>query len=261
MNDLAANASALRQPAVCVIIGRAGSKGVPGKNTRLIAGKPCAAWSIDAAMAARASGHIGLVAVSSDDPALLAMARECGCEAIERPAELASDRARVDDAMRHAIEALDARHAWMRDAGDRLPIVMLYANVPVRPKGCIAAAVERLRQTGADSVQTYQPVGKMHPWWMVRVDEASGAVAPWEGEVLFHGVFRRQDLPPALVPDGAVAAVTRRALFGRIAGVAPGPHAFFGADRRGVVNPEGSVVDIDSPIDAIVADAMLRGVT
>lgn len=267
----APGASGVRSPAVCVILGRAGSKGVPGKNTREIAGRACVAWTIEAAMEARASGHVGLVAVSSDDPAMLRTARESGCEAIERPAELASDRARVDDAMRHAVETLDIRmasetafahaHEWLRDAGDSLPIVMLYANVPVRPRGCIAAAIERLWQTKADSVQTYQPVGKMHPWWMVRVDGDTGEVAPWEGDVLFHGVFRRQDLPGALVPDGAVAVMTRRALFNRVANVAPGPHAFFGRDRRGVVNPEGSVVDIDSPIDVMVADAILRGAT
>lgn len=259
-----------RPPAVCVILGRAGSKGVPGKNTREIAGKPCAAWSIEAALAARVTGHVGLVAVSSDDGVLMDLARRSGCEEIERPADLASDRAQVDDALRHAVEAIDARaagggawareHAWVRNAGDDLAIVMLYANVPVRPAGCIAAAIQRMWETGADSVQTYQPVGKMHPWWMVRVDEGTGVVAPWEGDVLFHGVFRRQDLPGALVPDGAVAVMTRRALFHRVPGVQPGPHAFLGRDRRGVVNPEGSVVDIDSPIDAIVADAMLRGV-
>lgn len=251
-------------PGVCVILGRAGSKGVPGKNMRDIAGKPCAAWTIEAAKAAIQTGHVGLIAVSSDDPALLRLAYDMGCETINRPSGLATDTARVDDALRHAVETMDASGredlAGVREAGDDLPIVMLYANVPVRPKGCIARVMERMWQTRADSVQTYQPVGKMHPWWMVRVDEDSGTVAPWDGEVLYHGVFRRQDLPRALVPDGAAAAVTRRALFGRVEGVAPGPHAFFGRDRRGVVNPEGSVVDIDAPIDVVVADALLRGV-
>ena len=70
-------------------------------------------------------------------------------------------------------------------------------------------------------------------------------------------MFRRQDLPEAYVPDGGVLVVSRAALFGEIPGVKPGPHAFFGADRRGVINPTGSVVDIDSPIDAIVADVVL----
>jgi CMP-N-acetylneuraminic acid synthetase len=75
--------------------------------------------------------------------------------------------------------------------------------------------------------------------------------------VLNHGVYRRQDLPPVYVPDGGVLVVTRRALFGGVAGAAPGPHAFLGADRRGVLNKEGDVVDIDSRIDVMVAEAML----
>jgi CMP-N-acetylneuraminic acid synthetase len=106
-------------------------------------------------------------------------------------------------------------------------------------------------------VQSYSPVGKHHPWWTARVSE-DGSVAPWEGEVLNHGVFRRQDLPGAHVPDGGVLAVTRRALFLDVPGVEPGPHAFFGRDRRGVLTGEGEVVDIDSRIDLLVADALLR---
>ena len=50
---------------------------------------------------------------------------------------------------------------------------------------------------------------------------------------------------------------TRAALMLQIDGVPEGPHAFFGRDRRGVVHPEGSVVDIDGEIDAIVAEAVL----
>jgi CMP-N-acetylneuraminic acid synthetase len=75
---------------------------------------------------------------------------------------------------------------------------------------------------------------------------------------MFHGCFRRQDLPAAHVPDGAITVMTKRALFGEIEGVAAGPHAFLGRDRRGVINPEGSVVDIDTRLDLRVADAILN---
>ena len=135
--------------------------------------------------------------------------------------------------------------------------MILYANVPVRPLGLIDRAVRRMVETGCDSVQSYAAVGKMHPWWTARVDAADGTVAPWEGDVLNHGVYRRQELPPAFVPDGGVLVVSRRALFGEIAGVQAGPHACFGLDRRGVVTGDGEVVDIDSRIDAIVAEAVL----
>jgi CMP-N,N'-diacetyllegionaminic acid synthase len=229
-----------------VILARAGSKGVPGKNVATVGGRPCIAWTIDAARQART---VNAVAVSSDDPRALAIARDMGVGTIMRPQELATDTARVDDAARHAVEM----------AGGADIIVVLYANVPVRPDGLIDRAVDLLRETGADSVQSYTPVGKYHPWWTARLN-GQGEVVPWEGEVLNHNVFRRQDLPLAVVPDGGVLAVTRRALFLEIPGVAPGPHAFFGLDRRGVLNPEGSVVDIDSRVDLLVADALLKDV-
>ena len=165
-----------------------------------------------------------------------------------RPHELASDTARVDDAARHAVEIIG------RDFGI---VVVLYANVPVRPEGLIDKAVTLLIDSGADSVQSYAPVGKHHPWWTARLN-GQGEVTPWEGEILNHNVFRRQDLPLAVIPDGGVLAVTRRALLLELSGVQPGPHAFFGADRRGIMNAEGAVVDIDSKLDLVVADTLLR---
>lgn len=234
--------------AAAIILARGGSKGVPGKNIALVAGRPCIAWTIDAAQAAET---VARVAVSTDDPNIAAAARGCGADVIERPPELASDTARVDDAARHAARAL----------GHAGPYVILYANVPVRPRGLIDEAVRMLTSAGCDSVQSYAPVGKHHPWWTARLDRESGRVGPWEGEVLNHGVYRRQDLPPAHIPDGGVIAVTRAALMLELPGAGAGPHAFFGLDRRGIVNPdgpEGMVVDIDSPIDLLVANAVLR---
>lgn len=184
---------------------------------------------------------------------MLALARGLGAIAIERPPALASDAARVDDAARHAVAMLDSMGPPLAGAGN---FVLLYANVPVRPLDCIDRAVRTLEATGCDSVQSYQGVGKHHPWWTARV-AADGTISPWEGDVLNHGVFRRQDLPPAFIPDGAVIALSRFALLLEIPDVPGGPHAFFGFDRRGIINPEGSVVDIDSRMDMLVAEAML----
>ncbi len=236
---------------LALILGRAGSKGGPGKNSRPIAGRPCIHWTLDDVLEARRSGVIDRAVLSSDSTELQKSALEAGLDVVARPPELATDDASIDDAARHAVRSL----------GEPLPdaVVILYANVPVRPRGLIARAVNLLRASGADSAQSYSPVGKHHPWWTAVVDPDSGAVKPWQGSVLNHGVFRRQDLPPAHVPDGGVLAVTRRALFLEIAGVASGPHAFFGADRRGIINPEGAVVDIDSETDLLVAEAILAG--
>lgn len=232
---------------MAIVLGRAGSKGVPGKNMARVGGRPCAAWTIEHALR---SSSIGRVVVSSDSAELRALSTEMGAEAIERPAELAHDRATIDDAARHAARALGI--------GPSMRIVILYANVPVRPADLTDRAMGLLAESGCDSVQSYAPVGKHHPWWTARVD-ASGRVGPWEGEVLNHGVFRRQDLPPAYIPDGGVIALTVRALMLEVPGVEAGPHAFFGANRRGVINPEGAVIDIDAPTDLLVADALLQG--
>ncbi|MCA9305385.1 MAG: acylneuraminate cytidylyltransferase family protein [Phycisphaerales bacterium] len=229
---------------LAIILGRGGSKGVPGKNMREIAGRPCAAWTVDHALRA---ALVSRVIVSTDCPRLSTLALSMGVDVVARPAALASDTATVDDAARHALGEVG------EDFGC---VVILYANVPVRPDGLVDRAIELLSRTGCDSVQSYAPVGKHHPWWTARVDD-DGHVRPWEGDVLNHGVYRRQDLPAAFIPDGGVIAVTARALRMEIGGVGAGPHAFFGKDRRGVVNPEGSVIDIDSEVDLRVADSVL----
>ncbi len=240
--------------AVAVILGRGGSKGLPRKNVLPVAGRPCVAWTIEAAQHA---ASVVEVVVSSDDAEVLALARAAGAGVVERPAELASDTATVDDAARHAVRAIERAAGGPMAA--RRPVVILYANVPVRPHDLIDRAAEMLAEYEADSVQSYAPVGKHHPWWTARVDAATGAVRPWEGGVLNHGVFRRQDLPRAYVPDGGVIVVTRESLMLEVPGVRPGPHAFFGRDdrRRGVINPEGAVVDVDTRVDLLVAGALL----
>ncbi|MFG0283071.1 MAG: cytidylyltransferase domain-containing protein [Phycisphaerales bacterium JB039] len=236
--------------ALAIILGRAGSKGLPGKNTAAVAGRPCALWTIDAALEA---GSVGRIGVSTDDPALQDLGAAAGVDIWPRPAPLASDTATIDDAARHALTCAEEDSPLAPD----YPIVLLYANVPVRPPDLIDRALALLTETGADSVQSFAPVGKFHPWWTARVGP-DGRLAPWEGRQLFAGVYRRQQLPPAYVPDGGVIAVTRRALRLEIDDVAPGPHAFLGRDRRAVITEPGEVIDIDTPIDLLVADATLR---
>ncbi len=229
--------------ALAIILARGGSKGLPKKNTTLVAGRPCVAWTIEAAQRAET---VGTVVVSSDCEEILTLASAERARVHHRSPGLSSDTATIDDA---------ARAAATHYEGDT--IVILYGNVPVRPDDLIDRAVRMLVESGADSVQSYAPVGKHHPWWTARVGE-DGMVMPWEGGVLNHGVFRRQDLPPAYVPDGGVIALTRRALFLEIPGVQDGPHAFFGRERRGVLTGEGDVIDIDTRVDLLVADAILR---
>jgi CMP-N,N'-diacetyllegionaminic acid synthase len=231
------------QPQLCervlaVVIGRAGSKGLPRKNALPVAGVPMIARSI---RFARASTCVDRTIVSTDGDEIAAIARSEGVEVFLRPHEISNDTATVDAA---------ARHAVLASASLAEIILVLYGNVPVRPDDLADRAVALLRSSRADSVQSYYRVGKTHPYWMSRLD-AEGRVA----QFIENKIYRRQELPPLFMPDGGVIAVRRESLFDVREGE---PHAFFGRDRRGIETREGDVIDVDSALDLAVAEAILR---
>jgi len=242
---------------LAVILARGGSKGVPGKNIAPLAGKPCLQWTIEQARSARC---IDEIVVSTDSSAIAAIAQENGVLIHHRSAALASDTTRVDDALRDAVGWFDQ---WQATHHPGTPgasiVVMLYGNVPIRPDDLIDRAFDRLIETGCDSVQSYVNTGKYHPLWQVQLDD-DASVRPWQGTRLFGGIYRRQELPEALVPDGGVVVLRRDALFLTHLPDArtPTPHSFLGRDHRGVVTQPGQVVDIDSPIDLVVARTLLE---
>lgn len=229
---------------LCVILGRAGSKGLPGKNVAVLAGRPLVSHTIEQAMASRL---VDRVVVSTDGAEIAAAARAMGVEVVMRPAELATDTATVDGAARHAVEEIERRHGERYDA-----VVILYANVPIRPSGLIDRAIEKLTATRGHSVQSVCPVGKLHPYWMRRLTGPNGDVLePYQA----NDVYRRQDLPAVYQLDGGIIAVRRESLFIVEDGK---PHAFLGRDRRAVVTDAGSVVDIDDAKDLAVARALVE---
>ncbi len=241
---------------LAVVIGRAGSRGLPGKNSIELAGRPMVCHSIETALSAVS---VDRVVVSTDGEAIAAAAEAMSVPVVLRPPKLASDTASVGAAVRHAVADV-----WGETGGDSRGdsggnsggggggiIVVLYANVPVRPPGLIDRAVKLLVRTGADSVQSYACVGRHHPHWMVALGE-DDRVTP----LVENTIDRRQDLPRLFIPDGGVIAITRSSLMS--ADPDGAPHAFLGADRRGLKNLPGEVIDVDTAHDLAVAEAMLR---
>ena len=225
-----------------IIPARAGSRGVPGKNVRDLLGRAVISYSIEAA---RAATRLGRVVVSSDDPAVGRVCRECGVDFLERPSDLAGDTARIDDVMRQVCGVLEEREGYRPGA-----VALLYANVPVRAEGIIDRVIEKLVESGCDSVQTIAPVGKYHPFWLYRM----------EGDKIEkyvdNKIYRRQELPAVYAIDSAVGLVRYEVLMA--AAGSSDPHAFWGADRRALVQEAHETVDIDSPRDFYVAEAILR---
>ena len=226
-----------------VIIARAGSRGLPGKCVRDLLGRPVITYTFDHA---RASELLTDLVLTTDSEPAKALAQDVGIEVVDRPAHLATDTATVDSAARHAVETWESRHKRRIDA-----VGLRYGNIPVRADGLIDRAIDHLQRSGADSVRSIAPVTKQHPDWVHRLED--------DRMIQFrpNSIYRRQDLEPLYYHDGAVAVVTREALFGALE--APDDHqSFLGEDRRGLVVGSEDSVDIDSPIDLYLAEAILR---
>jgi len=229
--------------ALGVILAREGSKGLPKKCVRALLGRPVITYTFDHV---RESRLLSAAVLTTDCAEAKTLATDAGLDVIDRPTELATDTATVDSAARHAVEQWERKHRARVDI-----VVLLYGNIPVRPGGIVDRAIEKLVSTGADSVRSVAAVTKQHPDWLHRLDGDRMA------QLRSNSIYRRQDLEPLYYHDGAVAAVTRDALFGALE--TPDDHqAFLGRDRRALIYRADQSLDIDEPIDLHVADALLR---
>ena len=229
--------------ALGVILARAGSRGLPDKCVRPLLGRPLIEYTVDHALA---SQRLTACVLTTDSKPAQELAAERGIEVIERPPELAGDTATVDAAARHAV------HAWERQHRRNVDVIaLLYGNIPVRAAGVIDRALEHLEQTGASSVRTVVPVGRHHPDSTHRLE--GDRLVPFRA----NSIYRRQDLDPLYYHDGAVVAVTRQALFDALK-TPDDAHAFFGDDRRAIVQAQQDAVDVDEAFDLRVAEAVLR---
>lgn len=141
---------------LAVIPARSGSKGLPGKNIRPLAGKPLLAWSIEAALDC---SYIDKTIVSSDCPEICHIAEHHGAEApFLRPAELASDDAKGIDAILHALD-------WLEGNDEHFDLVLtLQPTSPLRTAEEISLAIEQYAEPQVKAVVSVCQVDH-HPWW------------------------------------------------------------------------------------------------
>jgi CMP-N,N'-diacetyllegionaminic acid synthase len=223
---------------LAIVPARGGSKGVPDKNLRVLAGRTLLDRT---AAAARGSGVIDRMILSTDSEEIAAAGRAAGLELpFMRPSEIAHDDTPMLAVVRHAVDELSRR------GSDLEIIVLLQPTSPLRRPEHIRDAVGLLRSSGADSVVTVVEIPKHHsPDYVMRID--GGVLTPFLPEGA--RVTRRQDARTAYSRDGTVYAFRRRTLerFGSI----------YGENCRPlIINPEDSL-SIDSPADWSAAERIL----
>ena len=187
---------------LAIVPARAGSKGLPGKNIRPLAGKPLLAWPI---AAARASAHVDRVIISTDDPGFADIAVEHGADApFLRPAELASDTAPSIDFILHAVDTLAAEGEVYEF------VVLLEPTSPLTEGSDVDAALRQLVDADADAIVGVSKLEATHPAFAVRKDE-QGAITPY-ASASFGEMPRRQDIEPLFSLDGTLYISTVEAL-------------------------------------------------
>lgn len=216
---------------ICTILARGGSKGVPGKNIRLLAGKPLIAHSVEQA---RACGLFDVIAVSSDDDAILSAGQEAGADmCVVRPPEMASDKAAKLPAIRHCVERVEEA---LGRAGDL--IVDLQPTSPLRLAEDIRGAVDLLETSGADNVITGSPA-KCSPYFNLVEERADGTVGL--SKPTDPPIVRRQDAPRTFDMNGSIYAWRREVLMSDAGLFLPGTRLF--------EMPVERSADIDTELD------------
>jgi len=226
---------------VGVIPARGGSKGLPGKNTKLIRGKPMIGYVIEAALAAK---RLDRVIVSTDADYIADVARDFGAEVIRRPDDIAGDTAPIEESLRHVVRTLRQSEKVETDV-----TVLMQANVPIRPEGTIDAVVDMLLNSNHESVVTVFRVNQ-RPQWMKRVSE--GRISPY----MECKEFRRQNLEPLFLLDGAVMAVRVPTLFATEG--SSGVHVYLGKNVGYFEQDRLYSTDVDSEEDFRLAEIAME---
>ncbi len=224
---------------VALITARGGSRGIPGKNTRLLGGKPLIVWSIEAARQCRS---VARVLVSTDAPAIADIARAAGGEVpFLRPPELARDDSSHLSVVLHALD-------WLRDHEQIAPdyLLLLQPTAPFRTAADLDGAAALARARNADAVVSVCEA-RTHPL-LTKTIQPDGTLEDFIPRTLAYE--RRQDFPPAFMLNGALYLNRSASLRATGTFRPPGTLAY--------VMPAERSVDLDTLADWELAELLLE---
>jgi CMP-N,N'-diacetyllegionaminic acid synthase len=179
---------------LALIPARGGSKGVPGKNIKLLNGKPLLAYTSEVALQ---SAYLAEVILSSDDEQIIETGKKLGITVpFIRPKTLAEDNTPTIDVIIHALEWYLSKNISF-DA-----VCLLQVTSPFRSVAFVDAAIEKFIKSDCDSLVSVLPVPhEYNPHWTFEVnDDGNLKIATGENQI----ISRRQELPKAFHRDGSI---------------------------------------------------------
>lgn len=220
-----------------VVTARGGSKGVPGKNLRPLAGRPLLQWTLDVA---RVVPRLTTVVVTTDAEEIRDLALALGAEApFLRPDELATDDAQQEDAILHAMD-------WYEEHERAYDLVcLLEPTSPFRTARSLDAGFELLAAR-ADADAVFSVTHCDHAHLYCRPLPADGFLREWVPDELRWA--NRQELPVLHRPVSAVV-LSRWSAFRR-------ERSFLHDGTLSVVVDELEAVEIDTELDFLLAEAV-----
>ncbi|MBE7560119.1 acylneuraminate cytidylyltransferase family protein [bacterium] len=229
---------------LAVIPARGGSKGLPRKNLRQLAGRPLLSFTIEAAKNSR----LDRVILSTDSEEIADIGRKYGAEVpFMRPAELARDQSSSLSVLLHALH-------WVRKHDRFFPdvVALLQPTSPLRTAEHINEGLDILSATGARSVIGISPVEEIHPYYMFTL--AADFRLRYIMDV-HPRPMRRQDLPPVYRINGALY-LTRSDYYDLP--LEPDAPVYDATHLVGLPMDAVSSIDINTLVDLEQAEALLR---
>jgi CMP-N,N'-diacetyllegionaminic acid synthase len=219
---------------LAIIPARGGSRGVPRKNIKELAGKPLIAWTIEEA---KKSKYIDRLILSSEDKEIIEIAKSYGCEVpFTRPEELALDETPGIEPVLHAL-----KHVTGYDY-----VVLLQPTSPLRKVQDIDVAIEKSDRTGGIAVVSVTETDKS-PYWMYNLGNNEFMTPIMNYDEIPH---RRQEAPIAFALNGAVYVSNIDALTKE--------KSFLQKETIGFVMSREKSLDIDSELDFKICEVIIK---
>jgi N-acylneuraminate cytidylyltransferase len=226
-----------------VIPARSGSKGIPGKNMKLLNGKPLIQWVIECALSSETSRTL----VSTDSEEIADYALSLGAEApFLRPADLSIDEVPIEPVLRHAYEFYTERLGWRPDA-----LLLLLPTAPFRTWEDINQAIQIFKTGKVSSVFSVTPAeANLNPNWMV-TRESNGLIRLCNGKPMEQILLRRQLLPDAYIRNDYVFILDPKNLYDKI------PNLYGSIPEILICDADRDDVDINTARDWRIAELLL----